>query len=162
MNIAKIDYNSIINQKIKREFVSREVYSCMSGLVEECLEKGIFQYEDIDNFYMPQCPQCGCNPATFTEENNDENEPQWRCNFCDNVSIDEPETEPQEIFEWWNVSDWLAEKLRAKGEPILSYDEFNYFWGRTCSGQAILLDNVISEICEEMGILEGQKNEWKV
>ena len=35
-------------------------------------------------------------------------------------------------------------------------------WGRATTGQAILLDGVISEICSDMEILEGQANEWNV
>ena len=79
--------------------------------------------------------------------------------FCEEFNYD-CEEEPQEIFEWWAVSEYLFEKLKAKHEPVLEYGNI-YIWGRTCTGQAILLDGVISEIALEMEILEGQKNEWK-
>jgi len=66
---------------------------------------------------------------------------------------------PQEIFEWWIISEFLYRKLKEKGEPVLEWGN-NYYWGRTTTGQAILLDRVISEICFDMGILEGQKYSW--
>lgn len=67
--------------------------------------------------------------------------------------------EGQEIFEWWMVTNWLGEKLKEKGKAVVS-DGLNTYWGRTTTGQAILLDHVISEICSEMEILEGQTNIW--
>ena len=69
------------------------------------------------------------------------------------------ETEEQEIFEWWIVTKWLYKKLKGKNEVVLT-DGYLCYWGRGTTGQAIFLDSVISEICEEMEILEGQKNDW--
>ena len=53
--------------------------------------------------------------------------------------------EPQEIYEWWIVDSWLLGKLKEHGEHILC-TEYGSWWGRTCTGQAIFLDEVISEI----------------
>ncbi len=78
----------------------------------------------------------------------------------ENLFFKDNEEDAQEIFEWWNVSEFLYNKLKEKGEPVFTPNNFNYFWGRTCSGQAILLDSVISEICNEMEILDGQKFSW--
>lgn len=61
---------------------------------------------------------------------------------------DEQDLEPyqREIFEHWIVSDWLADKLAAKGERV----EKDFFgmaiWGRTTTGQGIVNDSVIGEI----------------
>jgi len=60
-------------------------------------------------------------------------------------------------MEWWIVTDYLHRKLSEKGQPVLEWGN-NCYWGRCGSGQAILLDYVISEICYDMEILEGQKN----
>lgn len=70
------------------------------------------------------------------------------------------DTEPQEVFEWWIVTKWLYEKLQAKNEVVLT-DGYMHYWGRGTTGQAILLDGIIGEICEEMEILEGQKYSWE-
>jgi hypothetical protein len=73
--------------------------------------------------------------------------------------FEELETEPADIFEWWIVDSWFYEKLQQQCQPVLEYGNL-YFWGRCTTGQAILLDYVISRICEGMEILEGQKNDW--
>lgn len=67
--------------------------------------------------------------------------------------------ESKEIYEWYVVSNYLGEKLEKKGEPTIN-DGYTTYWGRTTSGQAILLDHVISEICSDMEILDGQKSSW--
>lgn len=74
---------------------------------------------------------------------------------------DETEFEEMEALEHWIVSNWLGDKLKEKGEMVGELFDFD-IWGRTCSGQAILLDSVISEICSDLEILEGQRNEWDV
>lgn len=68
------------------------------------------------------------------------------------------EQEPADIFEWYKVSSWFCEKLKEQGQPVIDNDNL---WGRTCTGQAVLLDAVITSICANMGILEGQENEWR-
>ena len=75
--------------------------------------------------------------------------------------IENARGEMQEICEWIHVSNSLYDKLREKGHPAWNDDKV-YVWGRTTSGQAILFDDVISEICNDMEIFEGQKNEWKI
>ena len=68
--------------------------------------------------------------------------------------------EPPEIFEYWIVSNFLGEKLKALGHTII--EEYGHsIWGRETSGQAILLDYAISEICSSMKILDGQAHSWK-
>lgn len=55
------------------------------------------------------------------------------------------DSEAQEIFEWWAVTKWLADELMEIGEPVLVNDYGNW-WGRTCTGQAIILDGTIQQI----------------
>jgi len=64
-----------------------------------------------------------------------------------------------EVFEWWGVSDWFAEKLKEQGQVVVE-EYATALWGRQTTGQAILLDSVVSRICSDMEILEGQKNDW--
>jgi hypothetical protein len=79
--------------------------------------------------------------------------------ICKDFDI-EVETEPQEVFEWWAVSGYLYDKLREQGCVVIDTGLCKV-WGRTTTGQAILLDDVISRICYDMGILEGQENAWQ-
>ncbi|WP_282775476.1 hypothetical protein [Phaeodactylibacter xiamenensis] len=54
---------------------------------------------------------------------------------------------PQDISEWWLVSDWLDGKLREFEQPVLEM-EYGTWWGRTTTGQAIKMDYVIRKIVE--------------
>jgi len=54
-----------------------------------------------------------------------------------------------EVFEFWAVSEWLADKLEAKGEVIFEMLDF-IVWGRQCTGQAIALDSVMQEIAKDV------------
>ena len=62
-------------------------------------------------------------------------------------------------FEWWAVSNWFGEKLKARGEVVLDCWGKSY-WGRQTTGQAISLDYVIASIADEMQILDGQAHSW--
>jgi hypothetical protein len=71
--------------------------------------------------------------------------------------VEDLESETKDVYEWWQVSTYLAEKLRKLGHPVITGDDI---WGRCTTGQAILLDHTITIICAEMEILEGQKYDW--
>lgn len=145
--------NNNVNQDIKRQFVDREVKACFSCEMEAIFNasaegaKDLPNIEDIENFFQYICPECG-------EGYQEEEDAKSCCN-----SETEPENEPQEIFEWWIVSEYLYNKLKEKGESVLEWGN-NYYWGRGTTGQAILLDYVISEICKDMKILQGQEYDW--
>jgi len=174
----RYDYNSTTNQDIKGKFVGREVYCCVSSMMFDLLggDKGFNEslYEDIENLYVYNVDGEEYNNEereTKIQELKDEQTDLYNDNgeITDTVRFREiedeieqfenAESEPQEIYEWWAVSRWLFEKLKAKGEPVLDYGG-TYLWGRTCSGRDILLDHVISEICYDLEILEGQANDW--
>jgi len=65
-----------------------------------------------------------------------------------NYKEDKETGEYPEIYEWWSVSDWLADKPESWNEIVLDYLDFKV-WGRQTTGQAIILDSVIQEIAEE-------------
>jgi hypothetical protein len=52
---------------------------------------------------------------------------------------------PQDVMQWFIVSDYLAKKLSEIGEPILNTNNHN-LWGRTCCGQSIELDGTFQNI----------------
>jgi hypothetical protein len=66
----------------------------------------------------------------------------WRDAVRDNA-------EPREIYEWWRVSKWLAEKLHEIDQPTLEND-YGYWWGRTCTGQAILMDRTLQDVARNI------------
>lgn len=160
---TKIDYNSTINQKIKELFVQRNVLTCFSYEMESVLkvsnhtnnmETGLPSYDDIENGFDYVCPCCS-EPLPESDELKEGKEKEFICSSC-KEEFSDPDTQPQEIYEWWIVTDHLCDKLRKQGEAVLEWGN-NYYWGRTTTGQSIMLDHVISVICEEMEILDGQK-----
>ena len=161
----KHDFNSSVNQEVKGKFIGREVFCCVSQMMTDLLEKDedMKLREDIENLSGYECPNCGdmTNEADDYKQDDikSENDLDYICPSCNHVLDDEPEYNDAEVFEWWAVSNFLYEKLKEKGYVVLEYGTM-YVWGRCTSGQAILLDLVISEICTEMEILEGQANDW--
>ena len=177
-----MDVNSTVNQGIKSQFVAREVMTEVNGMVEYILNKSSedsdtpFSWDDVTNLYKDNSDEIAEKQEEidtiesedrYTElndkYNNDELTEDEETEYTALVEridslqskIEELEAEQedqQEIYEWWMVSSYLADKLSAYGEPII---EGENIWGRTCSGQAILLDSVISSICEDEGILEA-------
>lgn len=165
VNGEKYNFDSVANQKIKGQFVSREVLACISDMADHLFDwdgEKYASYDEFCNYYKKVCPECG-NTYGFEEDENDDGETIWTCENCNHIlSEDEYEnldTEPDEIYEWWIVTPWFGEKLKDAGEVVLERYG-GWIWGRCCSGQAISLDNVISEICCGMEILEGQSFDW--
>jgi|SRR5690606_13379575 len=127
------DYNSSENQRIKEKFVDREVIMSASDIVQA--------FDDIDEGFFATLLSISLSISSLEQSENFTDQP--------------------EIYEWYFVTNKLANDLEARGEVIIRY--FNFpLWGRQETGQAILLDNVISDICESMEILKGQQNEWKI
>ncbi|MFG0245379.1 MAG: hypothetical protein ACF8MF_04920 [Phycisphaerales bacterium JB052] len=56
---------------------------------------------------------------------------------------------PREVFEWWLVTPYLLQKLRNIGEPVID-NGYGHWWGRTCTGQNILLDGTLQLIARRM------------
>jgi hypothetical protein len=120
-------------------FVNRQVVMCASQLVEDLLEAsrcgnkifGGIELDAIENYYI-------ADEATAQDYGYDSL-----------AAMQEAGADQQEIFEWWLVSNWLYERLRAAGEPVIDSD-YGYLWGRTCTGQAIALDSVIERIYDEL------------
>ena len=79
------------------------------------------------------------------------------CEFIDNypelvggyVENEDGEEDYIEIYEYWAVSGWLAERLQSKGERVDCDFHGLCVWGRTTTGQAISMDGVIRELVQE-------------
>lgn len=55
-----------------------------------------------------------------------------------------------EVYEWWFVTDYLAEKLKERQEVIVEFFPGRPLWGRQTTGQAIYLDDTIMDIWKEV------------
>jgi len=155
-------------QQDAEQLVRREVGHVLSSLTEECFNKEIFSYDDVVNFYS--YPEYIEDYAKFyggTEESrnkeverleevfgkfeSEENIEASEAVRAEIEKLEQLESEPQEIFEWWIVTDWLAEKLEERGEAILKADDYWLtLWGRGTSGQSISMDAVIRDITREI------------
>lgn len=56
----------------------------------------------------------------------------------------------RDVYEHWIVSDWLADKLEAKGEKVDRDFAGMTIWARTTTGQAIAIDAIIVEIAADL------------
>ena len=156
------------DQATLRQFVDREVYYCVSGLIHHLVQQHDGEYSDE---ILSVCVVDDYESAAYEEgwritdddsrngfvarngENNtvdltactDEAEA-WR-ELCEAKSID-PHT--IEAYEHWLISDWLADKLAAHGEMVSKDIHGLTVWGRCTTGQSILLDEVIKDIYNEL------------
>jgi hypothetical protein len=128
-----------IEQRIERDIARRT-----NQLVEDLIlpQYGENPEVELHNDQVPVCSECG----EFYEVNGEEAQQNCRCHlrededpqWVDRNEIDD--LEPVEIFQWFLLSDdWIADKLRDMGEPILEAYDCKW-WGRTCCGQSISQD----------------------
>lgn len=151
-------WNTPSNQLLKRDFVHNEVYTCISDMASFLFadtDEAYAHYEDFENYYYNVCPHCLERIEDFEillkySAENPDNDTHC-CPSC-GEDIESPELMPSEILEYYLVSPWLGAQLRKHGECV--YPRFGaWVWGRCTSGQAILLDDVISQICNENDLL---------
>ena len=121
-------------QRELQTLVDREVIYCASHLIHElgkvitslCVDDCV-ALECLQGGYA-QCPDCF----------------DGSCGDCNEGEV------LIEVFEHWIISDWLAKRLEQLGE-IVCYDFMGLtIWGRQCSGQSIMLDNVITEVWKDL------------
>lgn len=142
--------NYVPKEPIEKNEDGRKSYCCpICGM----------EYEVSEDEDIPDCIERAklcCQP----DEDDDD---VYHCLDCGKVfsqdEYDYLDDEPQEVYEWWMVTTWFGEKLKAHGEVVIELYG-RTLWGRCCTGQAILLDYVVGRICEEMEILEGQAYDW--
>ena len=140
MTTLNLNDESTLQRECER-IVEHEVWCMVTPEVEFILrwsDEGTastpspFTWDDVENMYSTLCEVCG-------EEENHANHVEGECM--------EYQAAPSEVLEWWKVSNWLLEKLAAKGEPVIRDANI---WGRCTSGMAISMDSVIREIVREL------------
>jgi hypothetical protein len=137
-------------------YIQNEILKCETQLVTDLLGVAYqsnaselsneFILENIDNFFdtsvetIEEFLTYNTNDDSWTELSFDEKEI-----LAEQLGF---EPQPHEIFEWWAVSNWLSIRLAEIGQPILN-NAYGQWWGRTCSGQAIILDGTLQKIAEQ-------------
>lgn len=139
LNLERYSYsgNYIAFDDITR-LQKEEAEEELQELIDKLYDFGEFEIRDADYYYLRE--------GDYTSDQIEEMQGELS-------DIEDLDSDYVEIYEWWAVSQWLAEKLEEKGE-IIAYAGMTCIWGRRTSGQAILLDWVISQICEDLNMLK--------
>lgn len=158
-------YTSAEYQHAVKDFVQREVVYCVSYLISE-LAKDEKHMDDLlpvlqQSDWIAPAQEHGAKLHYREDDGHwcvlDQNDnDMWHMLFgtqeeAAQMYCEENDLEPHtiEAYEHWIVSDWLMEKLDAKGEMVTDFMNLN-IWGRACTGQAIALDRVICDIYDEL------------
>ena len=146
------------------QLVQREVNYNVSQLISELL----YSYDSAK--YQDQLFELMRGPEDYEGAAIDEG---WAGDYLDDGSLvtwnTDLDIEPDERGDWqelcedyhiepyytdalehWLVSDWLADKLIAKGETVDKDFMGLTIWARTTSGQSIAYDYVIQQIYQEL------------
>ena len=118
----------------------------------------------IEEATQPAMHLCGYDPETGTAKflNTDKTADSFESDadsWEELCHAEDIEPYPIEILEYWAVTEWYAGKLREHGHVVSEILDF-HVWGRSTSGQAILMDGVTERIARDMEILPGQRNDW--
>lgn len=130
---------------------------------EECRENGWHEITEADQKHLEEEGMTSLEASDLTFINPGDNEESeansWEELAEEQGLADDARDNAPEVLEHWIVTPWAARKLAEHGEATGELFDF-HIWGRTTSGQAILLDSVWCDIAKEMEILEGQRNSW--
>ncbi len=158
-SIFKFGYETSNNDLPTFEDIENYYYFDTEQVIYEIIQyfnDDMLDYANDSNTYNRRCKTEG-DFEVFLNTLYDEDLEEIANHF--NINIDDARSTPHEIYEYWIVTSYMYEKLKAEGQPVFEWGN-NCYWGRCTTGQAILLDHVISLICEEMEILDGQRYSW--
>lgn len=132
--------------------VQREVHYCVSALIANTAalygeKTPTLELADMAEQAFELCTPLEDweTPATDNGWHGDDEDSARQ--FCEDNDI---EPYQREIFEHWIVSDWLADKLAAKGEKVDKDFAGLTVWARTTTGQGIANDWVIEQIAADV------------
>jgi len=77
------------------------------------------------------------------------NKPEFFEDLSDLFGEEDAEGNMTEVFEYWIVTPWLAEKLKAHGELVTEFFNLD-IWGRQTAGQLISEDDIIEDITRKL------------
>lgn len=140
-----------------REFVRREVVQNVSILVsrfvgndEEYLHMfSAFDADQARQLIDDELADDDERRAEIAEDGLDLDDIDDLKQVMGELGLDQCDAE-REVFEHWIVTDWLGRQLEAQGECVERDFYGLTIWGRCTTGQAILLDDVICRIFDDL------------
>jgi len=134
-------------------YLDRDVLKCDSCLVDDMLKDEAdhgtteWEWDNILNLYPDSSDWDADECQAWLAERGIS----WDEDDQDNGYVDliNENAEAAEIYEWWAVTEWLAQKLVGIGEPVLD-NAYGNWWGRTCCGQGLLMDGTLQQIAREV------------
>lgn len=154
-----MDKMSAEYQRAVSEFVQREVIYCVSGLIydlhqneeflQELCEEGLLEQVD----WQTPAEEAGWQDISgeiFKLADDGETTEATADSWQDACEQDHLDPYRDEVYEHWIVSNWFARRLEEKGEVACRDFHGLTIWGRTCTGQAISLDDVVCQIYDEL------------
>lgn len=160
---TKINFNSSENQDIKDKFVRQNVLQNVNQVVDYVSSTIQAADNDIDEdefysllgSYDYETPLLDLGYVRDVDTNELIGEGLEGFTGSEEDACYELNIEPHynESYEFYAVTDWFADKLKEKGQSVMQLLGMNV-WGRGTTGQAILLDYVIGDICNDLNLLK--------
>ncbi len=116
-----MEYENILmtNKDKLEKWLDKNIFTYGGDLFNILMEKELISYDDIENVY--------------SKLNKDDFESEEEYNIALN------EQEPQQVMQWFIVSEEGYNKFKRLDYPVVKFKEL-YFYGRTSYGQAIITD----------------------
>lgn len=167
---TQIDTLNADYQRNVSEFVSREVFYCVSTLIsdlasmedsdyydevlsvlsqDDYIEPALYEASRMDRQEIVDYAENVRGMAFYEDETIEDllDDQEEAREFCEHFGFDPYQNE---ALSHWIVSEWLADRLRDKGEMVSDDIHGLTVWGRTTSGQAIAMDSVIQSIYNDL------------
>jgi hypothetical protein len=152
------------------QIIEQEIYACATTLILELFHLELYDsdyYDDLlslsektERIYLPAYYRDEYTNTVYLVSVGDNNELVYSAlpnnvlhgeqNLIDKGEYPEYLEKTYEIYEYYIISDWLADKLQNYDEVVVKdFLGFN-IWGRTITGQAIHCDYVFQRIYNDL------------
>ena len=119
MTTTYTHYTYNIYQKALQAWLDANIISYANDLVQTLMSNELVSWDDMSNLYEPVVREDFQSDEEYTEALENQ--------------------EPQEIMQWFIVTEEAYNKFKSVGYPVFRFKEL-YFYGRTGCGQALVLD----------------------
>jgi len=108
------------------------------------LMDGEYNWENVENHFRDVNDSDDCECGEYYSSQKDDRE--WDKDLCN------CDKDPQDIYEWYEVTDLAYDSLKAIDECVLKTSH-GHFWGRGCTGQSWVIDYAPRQIFNKLDTL---------